>query len=538
MMRTRLSITIILALFTVSLPAIGSAQNHVPGCRTEEPSACRIGANARLDNIGINNFSPSSPVTFELFSSPGGSRIFGPVTKTTDARGSQSVVRGLPDMTPGNVVVVTDLVTGVVKTLHVSALTVDVVDVGTDTVSGTARPNDAVLVVLQEQSGASTQANTTADDAGRWAVDFGEQNVDLHQQYVQAHVYDVDLDGTAADPAPGCPARWQGGFHWYCFVTGSIENVWVGLGNFAPTTEVTVEVFDAPSGASIYGPRTVTTNQRGGYFFDSLGFSSGIDLRPGSVISATDSVTGTVKTLELVPLSIDRVDPVTDVVEGAGPARANLKVEGGPQLEDVTIGDDGTWRIDYSLLGYDVVSEDAFNVNFLDTDGDITTDELGAPIPGCEDDADTTCGSAGPDTIRESDGEVISGLGGDTLLISSDDPSNSVRIVAGSGSDGIVLPAHAGKLEVSVFGGAGADRMITRSFGGGGASSGSYFLDGGGGNDKLKGGDGDDTLHGGGGTNDFKGGPGQDTCLSDTRRDDFKGCERIRRNHRRNHQQA
>ena len=97
------------------------------------------------------------------------------------------------------------------------------------------------------------------------------------------------------------------------------------------------------------------------------------------------------------------------------------------------------------------------------------------------------------------------------------------RVTGGLGKDSI--DGDAG--DDTLNGAAGADRIS--------GDDGGDDIEGGNGNDNLAGGGGGDTLHGGDGANNFAGGPGTDTCLSDTRSDDFTGCERIRRNHRRNH---
>jgi Ca2+-binding RTX toxin-like protein len=106
-------------------------------------------------------------------------------------------------------------------------------------------------------------------------------------------------------------------------------------------------------------------------------------------------------------------------------------------------------------------------------------------------------------------------------------------IDAGGGNDRVTAGTSGDRIKSAsgndtVDGGAGADTLD----GGGGSDD----VEGGTGNDSMLGGAGGDVLHGGDGTNNFNGGPGSDTCLSDTRRDKFSSCERVRRNHRRNHQ--
>jgi Ca2+-binding RTX toxin-like protein len=108
-------------------------------------------------------------------------------------------------------------------------------------------------------------------------------------------------------------------------------------------------------------------------------------------------------------------------------------------------------------------------------------------------------------------------------------------VLAAAGNDRVTLGGAADRVD----GGAGKDEVDgaggADNLGGGGGGD---DIEGGGGNDALNGGGGTDVLHGSDGRNLFNGGSGSDTCLSDTRQDRFRSCERIRRNHRRNHQQV
>ncbi len=196
-------------------------------------------------------------------------------------------------------------------------------------------------------------------------------------------------------------------------------------------------------------------------------------------------------------------------------------------------------------------------------------------------------GGPGNDTINLTvDGETNSltvdgGGGADKIFLNIEDPTNLVpiRISSGGGGDQITVPSHPGVLTPVIKTGGGNDVMKMQAVSGSSArlpaflqdeaghydvnagggndsvtlgttddvvdgatgddklngAAGSDEVEGGDGNDAMAGGEGGDVLHGGAGANNFAGGPGRDTCLSDTRRDKFSGCERIRRNHRRNH---
>jgi Ca2+-binding RTX toxin-like protein len=218
---------------------------------------------------------------------------------------------------------------------------------------------------------------------------------------------------------------------------------------------------------------------------------------------------------------------------------------------------------------------------------------LGGP---CIADQETQCGTGGDDNLEVRNGTVRGGAGNDiihvivdpqtgeiiadggegddTFLLTIEDPANTapIRMFGMEGNDSFSVPKNPGVLEAQIDGGAGNDtmrvyvpqaapRMASRSqklqpppgrylFTGGGGSDdvisgigadvlhgnlGRDRIVGGGGPDQLWGDDGDDALRGNAGLNIFYGGRNNDTCVSDDRRDEFNSCERVRRNHRRNH---
>ncbi|MGH2807531.1 MAG: hypothetical protein ACRDKT_09655 [Actinomycetota bacterium] len=200
----------------------------------------------------------------------------------------------------------------------------------------------------------------------------------------------------------------------------------------------------------------------------------------------------------------------------------------------------------------------------------------------------TVVGGPGDDTITLTVDDTTNTLtadggdGADRILLNIADPTNisAVHINSGGGADRVFVPRNPGSLSpvvktgasndviaintqasspkltsflqgapvgrYSINAGGGADRVTAGTSndlvdGAGGndrllGAAGFDTIEGGDGNDDMEGGDGGDVLHGGDGANDFAGGRGRDTCLSDTRRDKFNSCERVRRNHRRNHQ--
>jgi Ca2+-binding RTX toxin-like protein len=532
-----------------------------PGCPAVHPGqTCRIEVTIG-GGFAAFGFTPNSPVRFEIYESEGGSLIYGPVTVTTDRTGRQQTSAfGFIDVVPGNYAVVTDLATSVAKSLVATPLSIQTVNVDTGTISGSARPGDEVYLFT---ACTFPLGKAITDSQGLWSITVSSPGFgcsDLRDSFLSARVYDADYDAITAHPEPGCP----GTSIFACITGASIEGDAISVLGFEPESEVVVEVFESPSGEQILGPLTMTTNNKGDAFTD-FGLNPGPDIVPGTYVVATDVTTGTVKTNEVIDLSIDRVDPSSDVVEGHAPPGVTVSIEAAraPRNMDATADASGVWRTDFSLVAHDITLEDWFLATAQDEDGDFTNDVLGSPIPGCVDDANTACGSAGPDTIREDEGEVIAGHEDDTTLIGADegtdvidvdlgtgddaaviDPSKRhrfltslmpsfaakllpVTVIGGSGSDRVILPTHVADLQVKVSGGGGNDLVELRALGGKNLSEfGRYLLIGGAGADELRGADGDDILEGGGGTDVLRGGKGFDVCYA-TGADQTFSCERV-----------
>jgi hypothetical protein len=146
-----------------------------------------------------------SKVRIQVFSSPGGSSRYGPITGTTDDVGE--MVPGLEpafeaglDMAPGLHVVATDLKSNTVKRLDLPPLFIDRVDPETDVVEGRAPADATVYVDIRE--GFSQQVR--ADAGGNWRVDFRALAFDV--TYDDAAVASVlDSDGDVASAERGAP---------------------------------------------------------------------------------------------------------------------------------------------------------------------------------------------------------------------------------------------------------------------------------------------------------------------------------------------
>lgn len=453
----------------------------------------------------------------------------------------------------------TDLATSTPATLDVSPLTIERVDSGADRVTGQAAPFANVAVFL----GAPIEANASADaDAtGSWTADFlGRYDIKQGVE-VEAQVRDDQWDTTSVRPT-GCPTH--AGLQ--CTVTVSIEADSITLYWFTPDSDVDFEVFDKPpsrGGKLVYGPvRKRTDSQPGnpgvsGYYMLDFGLEPGDpNLEPDNYVVVTDRATGTVKSVELIALSIDQVEPELNFVAGRAPPPppetvVQLSAMDRTLTNEQEVGLSGTWRFDV-----EVSDQDWFLAHARDEDRDETLDDRGAPVPGCVPGPETVCGTAGEDTLRVAGGgsfallarpprrlRVNAGLRNDTILLrlrrsgpvavdagpGSDavlldpraNPRTSSRVVVDgrAGNDLVILPAQAGNLRVRFVGGSGDDRVQARRLGAKGASRGGYRLEGGRGNDRLVGGSGKDVLIGG---------PGRDVCFKG-RNDTVRSCEIVRR---------
>jgi hypothetical protein len=571
----RVVVSVLAAMFLALGGSNAAADPPPPGCPTDQPWKCVIRVDLVGDTVQAFGFTPNSDVRFEIYQSVGGSLLFGPVTKRTNAAGFYPISQseGLNrDLVGGEYAVVTDLATSTVKTLTVSPVAIQTVDEAADKVLGTASPGEHVKVMIP-----FVEIEVMADAlTGSWTADFRALGRDIRPgDAVGATVFDADWDVTSTHPA-GCPPHSRGA----CSVAASIENDWILVSEFTPSAQIVLQVFAAPGGRSVYGPVTPTTDRSGDYVINnSKQPGSGPDLVPGNQIVVTDVATSTVKTLELLPLFIDRVDPDADVVEGRAPPGTTVELGAfrlkAIPLQPVVADASGLWRFDLAAIGFDVTSEDAFDATVFDDDNDGTVDQLGAPLGDCVSGPGTICGSAGPDTIRSGQGlvqasvrtvrgtrklKIKTGPRDDTVLVALRASIDKLTVDTGSGVDAVVvnpgasarrraatqvvihgksqtmiviLPAHAANLVVQVFGGKGPDQVSTRKFRGSGRSRGRYRISGGAGNDVLGSGDGADFLRGGAGNDLLKGGrgkdvldggPGRDTCYKG-KGDKVKSCE-------------
>lgn len=321
--------------------------------------------------VGGNHFTPDDSVTVEIFEAPGGTLLFGPQSFPTDGQGTFFVEpheHGVP-LAPGNVVTATDDAAPITKELVLVTLSIDAVDYDLDTVSGTADPGADVFV--QVSAGANLQV--TADGSGSWTADFGAEGVDITvSDSIHSFVADTDGDATHANVSPPT------------FRAFADDHNLDGFG-FTADDSVTVQIFDAPGGSSLFGPQSFPTDEHGNFFVAPD--AHGVSLDPGYFLTATDDTRAITKELTLVAVTFDPLDADTDTASGTAPPNAEVFVdvfghEGGSGASlAVTADGDGNWVADFGAEGFDVTGNMGGVAQVNDDDGDGSAASSSVPVP-------------------------------------------------------------------------------------------------------------------------------------------------------------
>ncbi|HEX2239529.1 MAG TPA: hypothetical protein VHJ82_00075, partial [Actinomycetota bacterium] len=286
----------------------------------------------RANFVEGSSFSPASTVTLEVFDAPDGTLLFSDAAVPTNASGS--FFRNLPiELAPGMHVRVTDNGTSEVKTLTLATLTVDSLQHFTDTVFGTAPPNAPVSVEVLGP-GCSTTTTTTAGGDGRWSADFTGL-CDLTRNHLpSAATPDSDGDETGAFLIP---RRLR---------VSLVGDLIIGDG-FTPNNTVSLEVLDAPEGASLFSNAAVPTDGSG--LFSLI---PPVDLVGGMHLVVTDNATGFKRELTLPGVTFDLLDIATDIAFGSAPPGTQLSVfVNGTNCDGVaetTSDAAGIWSVDFT----------------------------------------------------------------------------------------------------------------------------------------------------------------------------------------------
>ena len=559
-MRTRIG-TAFAAVLITSLAASGQAAlAQQAGCPApaNDTGSCTIHASASVGYILADRFTPRSDVRFEVFKSKGGPRIYGPVTRETDGFGQRNAPGNLDNLKAGHYIVVRDIATGTEKTLILDRIRLTAIDWDANTVAGISSPDVDVTVAVTRSANDDNPFFLTvhANSSGDWFADLGSFDIKPGMN-VSASVNDDDNDASHAHVfETGC------GSVGFCVLYTDMTNDVIGSDHMTPDSDVRFKVFR--SGNEILD-FTLHTDNTGGAE-EQVGFDYGLDLMPGDRVEARDIGSGVTKHVRIVSLSIDSVDPSTEVVAGTAPAGSTVGLGcSGPKPFDLQAGPGGAWSFDFDTIGYNVVADDFCSAVIFEEDSDSgqpdwVKSQRGTPAPDCIQEDGVFCGTSASEGIHTETGgsaagvaairgvtaarrlKIVAGGRNDTVVTTLSRRTRSARIDTGTGkvdkvvvrarkraggnvSVGghsrrlvVVLPAHAWGIDANVSGTKHTDRMTTRRFGGKGGSKGGYRLNGKGGNDLLKGGDGTDVLIGG---------PGRDKCIADAN-DTVRSCEVVK----------
>jgi RTX calcium-binding nonapeptide repeat (4 copies) len=165
---------------------------------------CSVEAHVANDLISVQRMTPNGNVSLQVFSRPGGPAQTPPLVFKADDRGNTEFLDAgfdyNADIKAGSYVVARDLTTGKTKTLVVPTLSIDRVDVATDTFGGRAPPG--ALVETQ----CTQPLQVQADAAGNWSLNCAVVGYDLGlDDFVVALLPDSDGDPTLAHSGAGVP---------------------------------------------------------------------------------------------------------------------------------------------------------------------------------------------------------------------------------------------------------------------------------------------------------------------------------------------
>lgn len=277
---------------------------------------------AAVDEDMINGwfFTPGSSVRGRVFDSAGGS-VVQEFTAATDE--SEGKFKADPwtsvDLTVGMYVEVEDVTTGITKSLTLTGLTFETLDLDANTAAGHAPPasrlrlegatdTDPVLPPGPVQY----SVDVIADGSGAWSVDLlAEHGVDL-QQINTAEVQLVDEDGDSTRAA----------FHHSDFTanpgTDNISSASFDIGSmhgwWDPESTVDIQIHRA-DGELIYRG-SAATDRRGSFDLDYR--QHGVNLHPGMHIQVADS--DDTLSYTVAALTWDTLNPRTDTATGRIPA--------------------------------------------------------------------------------------------------------------------------------------------------------------------------------------------------------------------------
>ncbi len=275
------------------------------------------------------------------------------------------------DIKPGDIITATD---GTLTKAHtVTSLTMDIADVDTDTVAGSADPGSRVDIWICDDHGCANR-HVDADGGGQWTADFANPGIEDDEQdtrdivpgtWIDSSQNDEDGDGTYAGIYLNNP-------------TFRINpNLWeVEVWEWPLDVPVTLNI-DDPSN----GPGVDYTDTQFAFVpewdpnstYIQFDFRDLFDVLPGFIVTLSDgSITKEHVVSNQVVTSIDPLtDQVTGTAEPGTELLAHICNEYGCTELYVMADEYGNWIADYSGL-YDLVPGTNGTVIYYDEDGDAT----------------------------------------------------------------------------------------------------------------------------------------------------------------------
>ena len=274
------------------------------------------------------------------------------------------------------------------KSLIVSDMKIDNVDVETDTISGTAAPGLQFYIAVCYGDSCQYRWNLSPDAGGNWSVDFKqpgaayEPAIDLIPgMYGEIVAPDEDGDFTAfgwhvpAPPDPVVPS-----------FSAMLKEGSIAGGNWAVDKMVELKINGTAVATSL--PEVVSADP----YYAVVQFQpEGWSFAPGDEITLDNGEF--IKTLLVADIKIDNVDVETDTISGTGPAgyAMNLLVAKGNDWiarRAFIIDGTGTWSVDFSVPGEnfeegpaDIIPGMYGEVYNTDEDGDSTSYSWYVPVP-------------------------------------------------------------------------------------------------------------------------------------------------------------
>ncbi|MBW3665324.1 MAG: cell wall-binding repeat-containing protein [Actinobacteria bacterium] len=299
-------------------------------------------ARPQFDNLELFDFEPDGFVDITINDGGDG---YTQLDLPLDESGHLWVdLEGGFDLIPGHVVTVDD---GTTTKIHeVTALSVTAMDVGTDTLSGTATPFADVKVFAYGFFDGAFR-HEVADAAGNWTADFknpgdeeGEETTADLVAGSDGEVNEPDEDGDETHVAWNVPdPRFD-----VRAVNDNIRGVeWLP----AATVDITIDSDADAENGTLHVATDVPTDDRGEFWFDVA-----FDVAVGHVVTVTQGET--VKQHTVTGLAVTDVDATTETVSGTAEPSALVEVsvfDSSEAVRRVVTDVAGEWTADFSVPG-------------------------------------------------------------------------------------------------------------------------------------------------------------------------------------------